>query len=107
MCDKLHNNAWPTIIDRLRQSHIVDYSINFLPSPPYPVQDPEVAGLLIATFKYVGSDWEADKASIAADPETKRWWAATDKLQSSLIEGAKGSEHGPWWYDCEEVFRME
>lgn len=94
------------MLERLRQSHIIDYSINFLPSPPYSAP-PGVAGLLIATFKYVGDDWDRDMERIAADPETKRWWAFTDKMQSPLIEGAKGSEHGPWWYNCEEVFRLE
>ncbi|KAF8321118.1 rhamnose mutarotase, partial [Clavulina sp. PMI_390] len=116
---QLHANTWPSILARLRASHITDYSIHFFPSPPYiPVSSSsssapptdEIAGLLIATFKYTGSDLAADSAAIAADPETQRWWALTDGMQRSLVPGAKGSgdETGlGWWLDCEEVFRME
>jgi hypothetical protein len=103
----------------LRRSHIVDYSIHLLPSPPYAssstssdLTTPQTAsepigGLLIATFKYIGDDFEADMKRAAEDAETRKWWKITDKMQSSLIFDAKGSEHGPWWLDCEEVFRFE
>jgi len=104
---QIHSSAWPNVLKRLRQSHIADYSIHFLPQPPYLALAPDIAGLLIATFKYVGEEFDADMAAIAADPETRRWWALTDPMQSSLIEGAMGGEHGAWWYGCEEVFRME
>ena len=32
---------------------------------------------LIAYFEYVGDDFAADMAAMAADPETQRWWALT------------------------------
>lgn len=95
------------MLERLRQSHITDFSIHFLPQPPYLAPAPDIAGLLIATFKYEGEDFDADMAAIAANPETQRWWSLTDPMQSSLIEGAKGSGEGTWWYECEEVFHME
>ncbi|KAJ1308799.1 hypothetical protein OPQ81_004489 [Rhizoctonia solani] len=89
---KIHAAVWPTVLETLRRSHIVDYSIHLLPSPPFAVTNPpdsELAGLLIATFKYIGSDWENDSKIAASDPETVR------------------SKDGPWWYQCEEVFRHE
>jgi L-rhamnose mutarotase len=97
-------------LDGLRRSHIVDYSINFLPSPPFTVMDQpseDIGGLLIATFKYVGQDFESDMKRAAEDEETQRWWKVTDGMQRSLVEGAKSSEDGGWWYLCDEVFRFE
>jgi hypothetical protein len=82
--------------------------------------------LLIANMKYTGTDYEKDMAEIAADPETKRWWAVTDSMQESLVQGATGSGQViPWWLvsgkvqnhlilllisksqDLDEVFRFE
>ncbi|KDQ21646.1 hypothetical protein BOTBODRAFT_26081 [Botryobasidium botryosum FD-172 SS1] len=117
---QIHANAWPGVLDGLRRSHIIDFSIHFMPSPPYPATpqstkhagggerdaDP-IAGLLITTFEYLGDDLEGDMARLAEDEETRRWWKLTDGMQKSLIEGATGSQDGPWWYECEEVFRME
>jgi len=61
-------------------------------------------GLLFASFKYTGPDFEGDMKKIAEDEETKRWWKVTDAMQESLNEGATGSEGGNWWRDMEEVF---
>ncbi|CAE6466824.1 unnamed protein product [Rhizoctonia solani] len=107
---QIHAAVWPTVLETLRRSNIVDYSIHLLPSPPFAVAgspDLDLAGLLIATFKYIGSDWESDSKIAAADPETVRWWGITDGMQHSFVEGATGSKDGPWWYQCEEVFRHE
>ncbi|KXN91976.1 hypothetical protein AN958_11036 [Leucoagaricus sp. SymC.cos] len=47
-------------------------------------------------------------AQVAADPETQRWWALTDSMQESFVEGATGSgKDVPWWQELEEVFRFE
>lgn len=91
----------------LHRAHIVDYSISFLPVPIYPTQDESIAGLLIASFKYIGDNLEADMKTLADDPETKRWWALTDPMQKSLVKGAKGSGKGDWWLNLKEVFRLE
>ena len=62
---------------------------------------------LFATFKYVGDDFEGDMEKMKANPKVREWWAMTDGMQESLVPGATGSKDGPWWADCEEVFRME
>ncbi|KAG9080763.1 hypothetical protein FRC06_006192, partial [Ceratobasidium sp. 370] len=52
----IHASVWPTVLETLRKSHIVDYSIHLLPSPPVALTNGpslELAGLLIATFKYI------------------------------------------------------
>lgn len=76
------------MLGALERHHIVDYSIFY-----YPGLD-----LLIANMKYTGSDYAADMAKIAADPETQRWWAVTDGMQESFEPGATGSgKDVPWW----------
>ncbi|TFY61208.1 hypothetical protein EVJ58_g4655 [Rhodofomes roseus] len=94
----LHANAWPGVLTALARAHIVDYSIHYYP----PLH------LLIASFKYTGTDFDVDMRKVAEDEETRRWWALTDKMQESFVEGATGSGgEKPWWLDLEEVFRFE
>ncbi|KIO21884.1 hypothetical protein M407DRAFT_245347 [Tulasnella calospora MUT 4182] len=104
---KLHSNVWPSVLAGLKEAHIEDYSISFLPVPVYPSTDPEIAGLLIASFKYSGNDLEGDMKNLAADPETQRWWKLTDPMQKSLVKGATGSADGEWWLNIDEVFRLD
>ena len=76
------------MLSALGRHNIADYSIHYYP----PLR------LLIAHFKYTGSDYDADMAAIAADPETQRWWKVTDGMQDSFVEGATGSGGAvPWW----------
>ena len=89
----LHAAAWPTVLQRLRASNIRNYTI-FL-------REPE--NLLFGTWEYHGSDFTADMAAIAADPETQRWWTFTDPCQEGLISRAPG-EH---WAMMEPVFHMD
>ncbi|KAF8327867.1 rhamnose mutarotase [Cantharellus anzutake] len=109
---KIHAHVWPSVLATLQRAHIVDYSIHFLPTPPYlPNGEREgvdaIAGLLIATFKYVGDNFDEDMKMVAGDADTRRWWGITDRMQNSVIGGATGSRDGPWWFDCDEVFRFE
>lgn len=32
-------------------------------------------GFLFSYYEYIGTDYEADMAKMANDPETQRWWA--------------------------------
>ncbi|KAI0668441.1 rhamnose mutarotase [Trametes maxima] len=94
----IHANVWLGVLAALKRHNIADYSIHYYP----PLQ------LLIANFKYVGTDYDADMRGIAADPETQRWWKVTDGMQESVVEGATGSGgEVPWWQELEEVFRFE
>lgn len=111
----IHANVWPSVLAALESHHIVDYSIHYY----------KQMGILIANMKYTGTDYEKDMAEIAADPETKRWWAVTDSMQESLVPGATGSgQEIPWWLvssrfdliwveysielqELDEVFRFE
>ncbi|PBK62930.1 hypothetical protein ARMSODRAFT_895246, partial [Armillaria solidipes] len=73
----------PSVLAALERGHIIDYSIDF-----YALQ------LFIANMKYTSTDYEVD---MKKDPEMQRWWATTDGMQESLVEGATGSGKDiPW-----------
>jgi L-rhamnose mutarotase len=90
---KLHANPWPTITKKIHDCNIRNYSIHRI----------EIGGkpYLFSYFEYVGKDFDADMAKMAADPETRRWWKETDPCQSPLPEAAK---KGEIWTGAEEVF---
>ncbi len=61
--------------------------------------------MLFATFKYAGQDYDTDMARMAANPKVREWWAVTDAMQESPVDGALSSATGPgWWERMEEVF---
>jgi L-rhamnose mutarotase len=88
---RLHAAVWPSVLEMLRQANITNYSI-FLRD-----------GLLFSYLEYVGADYDADTARIAADPETRRWWQVTDPCQQPLGTAAEGE----WWAPAEEVFHAD
>jgi L-rhamnose mutarotase len=90
---RLHANVWPEILERLRASHMRNYSI-FL-------REPE--NVMFAYWEYHGTDFEADSAAIAADPKTKEWWAICGPMQVPLETRATGE----WWASMEEVFHLD
>lgn len=89
--EALHRDAWPGVLERIRLSHIQNYSI-------YRHGD-----LLFSYFEYVGSDFEADMAAMAADPVTQEWWKLTDAMQEPI----SGRGEGEWWMELPEVFHTD
>jgi L-rhamnose mutarotase len=89
--ERLHAEPWPAVLDQIRRSNIRNYSI---------FREGE---RLFAYFEYIGDDFEADMAAMAADPETRRWWALTDALQEPL----EGREPGSWWKTMPEIFHTD
>lgn len=89
--ERLHADVWPAVLERLRQSNVTNYSI-------YRHGD-----LLISYMEYVGDDYEADMATIAADPATQQWWTVCEPLQNPL----PGRAEGEWWKDAPEVFHLD
>jgi L-rhamnose mutarotase len=85
---RIHADVWPSVLAQIARSHIRDYSIH--------LHD----GLLFARFTYVGDDYAADLAAMAADPETQRWWEITNPMQEPLPTRAEGE----WWAEMEPVF---
>ena len=88
---RLHANAWPGVLAALKAAHVQNYSIY--------LRD----GLLFSYMEYTGTDWAADSAVIAADPDTQRWWTFTDPCQQPVDSAADGE----WWAPMEEVFHLD
>ena len=57
----------------------------------------------LRNYEYVGDDYAADMAKMAADPETQRWWAVCEPCQQPLDTRAEGE----WWASMEEVFHQD
>ncbi|MCC9620390.1 L-rhamnose mutarotase [Thalassospira sp. MA62] len=90
---QLHADAWPGVLAKISECNIRNYSI-FLKEPE---------NLLFAYFEYVGDDFDADMAKMAADPETQRWWAECKPLQQPL----ETRDEGEWWAELQEVFHYD
>jgi L-rhamnose mutarotase len=85
---KLHAEPWPEVLDMIRLCNIRNYSIY------------QFGDRLFSYFEYVGEDFEADMAKMAADPRTQEWWRETDPCQFPLAEGQK-------WVPMPEVFHTD
>lgn len=88
---KYHADVWPGVLKMIHDCNIRNYSIF------------HHNGLLFAYFEYVGDDFEADMAKMAADPETQRWWDITMPMQVPLETRAEGE----WWANMPEVFHTD
>lgn len=85
-----HANPWSEINAMISECNIQNYSIYY--------RD----GYLFAYYEYVGNDYEADMAKMAADPKTQEWWDVVKPCQQPLENRAEGE----WWSDMEEVYHL-
>jgi L-rhamnose mutarotase len=93
---RLHANVWPDVLVRLRASNIRNYSI-------YLKEIERGKFYLFSYYEYIGSDYAADMARLAADPVIKKWWELTDPCQIPIpLRGEK-----EFWAGMREVFHME
>jgi L-rhamnose mutarotase len=89
--EQLHAEPWPGVLEQIRRSNIHNYSIF------------RHGDELFAYFEYVGDDFAADMAAMAADETTQRWWALTDAMQEPFPD----REPGSWWLTMQEVFHTD
>ena len=90
---RVHEAVWPSVLARITACHIKNYTI-FL-------REPE--NLLFAYWEYHGSDFAADMANMAADPETQGWWKICMPMQQPLST----AKDGEWWVPMENVFHHD
>ncbi|WP_299737584.1 L-rhamnose mutarotase [uncultured Roseobacter sp.] len=90
---RLHADVWPGVLSMITACNIRNYSI-FL-------REPE--NLLFGYWEYHGTDFEADAARMAADPETQKWWNVCMPCQVPL----ESRREGEWWAMMDEVFHLE
>jgi len=88
---RLHAAVWPDVLKMIRECNIRNYSIY------------HKDGYLFSYFEYVGEDFAADMAKMAADPTTQTWWDVCKPCQEPLATRAPGE----WWAVMEEVFHCE
>jgi L-rhamnose mutarotase len=89
--ERLHAEAWPGVLEAIRRANIRNYSIF------------RHEAQLFAYFEYVGDDYAADVARMAADPVVQEWWKLTDAMQEPLPDRQPGS----WWKTIPEVFHTD
>ena len=86
-----HAHVWPEVLAMIRACNIRNYSIY------------HKDGHLFSYFEYVGDDFQADMAKMAADPKTQEWWDIMMPMQDPLPTRAEGE----WWAEMEEVFHTD
>ncbi|HWZ50987.1 MAG TPA: L-rhamnose mutarotase [Granulicella sp.] len=88
---RYHRSVWPEVLHTITECNIRNYSI-FLRD-----------GILFSYFEYVGENFTADMAKMAADAKTQEWWAITNPMQAPLENRADGE----WWAAMQEVFHTD
>ena len=86
-----HKRVWPDVLAMISTCNIRNYSI-FLKD-----------NLLFAYFEYIGEDFSADMARMAADPKTQAWWTIMKPMQEPIETRAEGE----WWATMPEVFHAD
>ena len=89
--ERVHSEVWPGVLAQIAESGIRNYSIY------------RYGTLLFSYFEYVGEDYAADMAAMAADETTQRWWQICDPMQRPVDERAEGE----WWHVLPEVFHTD
>ena len=88
---RLHAAVWPGVLKTIHACNIRNYSIFHKDN------------LLFAYFEYIGDDFAADMAKMAADLVTQEWWSVCVPLQDPLPTRAEGE----WWANMQEVFHTD
>jgi L-rhamnose mutarotase len=86
-----HQHVWPGVLRTIADCNMTNYSI-FLRS-----------GLLFAYFEYIGDDFAADMQKMSECPDTQRWWALIDPMQSPVPDASPNDK----WSRMREVFHYD
>lgn len=88
---RLHANVPEPVARMIHECNIRNYSIFILNET------------LFAYMEYIGDNYEADMAKMAADEATQRWWDVCKPLQRPLPE----RRDGEWWHDLDCCFHQD
>jgi L-rhamnose mutarotase len=90
----LHAAPWPSVNAMIKACNIRNYSIYVR----------RIGGVphLFSYLEYVGADFAADMARMAADPDTQRWWA---ECMPCLVAQPGLTAPGVW-ADAEEIYHL-
>jgi L-rhamnose mutarotase len=87
----LHAAVWDSVLKMITECNIRNYSIY------------HKDGFLFSYLEYIGDDYAADMAKMAADPETQRWWNICMPCQKPLETRVEDE----WWAGMEEMFHLD
>lgn len=88
----LHAAVWPRVEELITESGIRNFTIS-------------VRGdVLFGYYEYIGSDYDADQARAAEDPEMQRWWSLTDPCQRGFDDDAPD---GTRWQELDEAWHLD
>lgn len=90
---RLHAAVWPDVLKMITACNIRNYSIY--------LKEPE--NLMFSYYEYVGEDYAADMAKMAADPVTQEWWKVCMPCQRPL----ETRKEGEWWAEMTEIFHLD
>ena len=85
---RLHADVWPGVLKMIGECNIRNYSIYYKDD------------MMFSYFEYIGDDFDADMAKVAADSTTQKWWDVCKPLLDPLESRAPGE----FWANMEEVF---
>lgn len=86
--DTLHASVWNDVLKTIKECNLQNYSIY------------RQGNTLFAYFEYTGTDYEADMAKMAADPNTQKWWTHTHPC---FVQEKKGE----FYTDMKELFHID
>jgi len=88
---KWHANPLPGVCEMIKECNLQNYSIF------------QRGDYMFSYYEYVGDDYEADMAKMAADPTTQKWWDIVKPLMQPLPD----KKEGEFWSDMEEIFYLD
>ncbi len=86
-----HANPWPEVTAMIEACNIRNYSIFHR------------GDYLFAYYEYIGEDFAADMAKMAADPKTLEWWDVCKPCHEPLADRGESE----WWAGMESVFHQD
>ncbi len=89
--EDIHAQVWSEVLEMIWACNMRNYSIFRHDT------------LLFAYFEYIGDDFAADMARMAADPKTREWWSITEPMQEPVASRSEGE----WWKTLQEVFHCD
>jgi L-rhamnose mutarotase len=106
----LHDNVWDQVLDRMRRSHIRNFTIYYHEETQTLFQHFEWIGHWrpgVHTRAQEATLFRADMQAIAEDPMTKRWWKECEPCQIPFRDPQQtppsAGGQGEWWTPLECV----
>jgi L-rhamnose mutarotase len=83
--ERLHAQVWPEVLATLYACNVRNYTIF------------RHEQMLFAYFEYIGEDFAADTAKMAADPKTREWWThAAVSSHEDEAPAVPADRHAVW-----------